>query len=153
MISTRIWETKLLFNFYAHRLSFSSPLRCKLWQERITECLRRIIKEPKAAFAFIHRAYNKDEKMARQDQLRRSVEGDVGGVDWDGPGEELDEERELVNGGNAPLLSLKGTMSQINSIRHMCTYIMYYACLCQLQKVCHVLHLLSIESQLFQFSP
>ena len=81
------------------------------------------------------------------------MEGDVGGIDWDGPGEELDEERELVNGGNAPLLSLKGTMSQINSIRHMCTYIMYYACLCQLQKVCHVLHLLSIESQLFQFSP
>ena len=117
------YESLISQNFLnSGRLSFSSPLRCKLWQERITECLRRIIKEPKAAFAFIHRAYNKDEKMARQDQLRRSMEGDVVGVvDRDGPGEELEGERELIGRGNNPLLSLKGESSRqvhVNTIWH-----------------------------------
>ena len=95
---------------YIHRLWFSSPLKCKIWQERITECLRRIIKEPKAAFAFIHRAYNKDEKMARLDQLRRRVcvEGDGGVVEWEESEEELEREGKLLNGGTNPLLSLKG---------------------------------------------
>ena len=47
--------------------------------------------------------------MARQDQLRRHVEGDVGVVDRDGPGEELGGDGKLIDGGNNPLLSLKGT--------------------------------------------
>ena len=47
--------------------------------------------------------------MARQDLLRQCVEGDLGVVEWDGPGEELQGEGDLVNGGSNPLLSLKGT--------------------------------------------
>lgn len=51
--------------------------------------------------------------MARQDQLRRHVEGDMGVVDWDGPGEEPEREGTLGSGGNNPLLSLKGMISQV----------------------------------------
>ena len=51
--------------------------------------------------------------MARQDQLRGHVEEDVGVVEWDGPGVELEGDGKLVDGGNSPLLSLKGTMSQV----------------------------------------
>ena len=112
-----MWKISLLFFNFSHtrRLSFNSPLRCKLWQERIAECVRRLIKEPKAAFAFIHRAYNKDEKMARQDLLRQCVERDVGVVEWDGSGEELQGEGELVSGGNTSLLSLKGETNQVRT--------------------------------------
>ena len=98
-------ETSFICNLCAaRRLSFSAPHKCKLWQERIAECLRRLIKDPKAAFAFIHRAYNKDEKMARQDLRIRRVEVDGDVAEW----VELERERELINGETNPLLSLKG---------------------------------------------
>ena len=65
--------------------------------------------------------------MARQDLLRRHVEGDVGVVEWDGLEEELGGDGKLVNGGNNPLLSLKGTMSQVCLFNNivLCTCVLY----------------------------
>ena len=81
---------------------FSSQFKCKLWQERILESFRRLNKDPKTAFAFVHRAYNKDRKMAKQDLLRLGVEEAGGVVEWVEGEEEVDTE------GTNHLLSLKG---------------------------------------------
>ena len=71
--------------------------------------------------------------MARQDQLRRHVEGDVGVIEWDGLEEELGGDGKLVNGGNNPLLSLKGRMSHSITLycAHVyCTFVMVPAVEC-----------------------
>ena len=80
-------------------MTFSSPFKCKLWQERVAESVRRLSREPKSAFAFIHRAYNKDRKMVKDDLLRLGVEEAGGVTQW--------AEEEAQDGANT-LLSLKG---------------------------------------------
>ena len=57
-------------------------------------------REPKSAFAFVHRAYNKDKRMAREDLLRLGVaEAVVGVAVW---------EEQVVQDGADALISLKG---------------------------------------------
>ena len=69
------------------------------------ESLRRLTKEPKSAFAFVHRAYNKDKKMAKQDLLRLRLEEAGGVLEWEEPeAEEADDE------GTNRLLSIKGVL-------------------------------------------
>lgn len=78
------------------------------------ECLRRLSKEPKSAFAFVHRAYNKDKKMAKQDLLRLRLEEAGGVVEWEEP---ETEEGELDDGGTNQLLSIKGvSVSEVATI-------------------------------------
>ena len=71
------------------------------------ECLRRLSREPKSAFAFIHRAYNKDRKMAKLDLLRLGLEeaGDGGVVQWEEPEGDVEE---VDDGGTKQLLSING---------------------------------------------
>ena len=88
-------DTSVL-SFGIFRLSFSLPFKCKLWQERVLESLKRLCREPKSEFAFVHRAYNKDKRMAREDLLRLGVAEAKGVVVW----EEQD--------GADTLISLKG---------------------------------------------
>ena len=97
----------LIYNiiFFFSRLFFSSQFKCKLWQDRISDCLRRLSKEPKTTFAFVHRAYNKDKKMAKQDLLRLGLEEAGGVVQW---AEEEGLKEEVDDGETDTLLSLKG---------------------------------------------
>ena len=92
------------------------------------ECLRRLSKEPKSAFAFIHRAYNKDKKMAKQDLLRLGLEEAGGVVEWEEPEAEEDEAN---NGGTNRLLSIKGVLRNLFEwlLLHFC-----YHRVCRLYK-------------------
>lgn len=74
------------------------------------ECLRRLSKEPKSAFAFVHRAYNKDKKMAKQDLLRLGLEEAGCVVEWEEPGA---EEEEVDDGGTNRLLSMNGVLQNL----------------------------------------
>lgn len=50
------------------RLVFSSAHKCKMWQERLLESLRRSVRTLKSTFAFVHRAYSRDQKMEGSQQ-------------------------------------------------------------------------------------
>ncbi len=50
---------------FLHRLHFSNASKCRLWLDRLLDCKRRAHKDIKSLFAFIYRAYRKDEKLSR----------------------------------------------------------------------------------------
>ena len=50
------------------RLVFDSAHKCKVWQERLLESLRRSRQTLKSMFAFVHRAYSRDQRMERSQQ-------------------------------------------------------------------------------------
>ena len=50
---------------HTHRLLFSSVLKCRSWFDRLLECKRSAHKDIKNVFAFIYRAYRKDQKLSR----------------------------------------------------------------------------------------
>lgn len=54
---------------------FDSAHKSKVWQERLVESLRRSRQTLKSTFAFVHRAYSRDQRMERS-QLGEEVEPD-----------------------------------------------------------------------------
>lgn len=50
---------------HTHRLSFSPLTKCRIWYDRVLECKRRAHKDTKSVFAFVYRAYRKDEKYSQ----------------------------------------------------------------------------------------
>ena len=50
------------------RLVFNSAHKCKIWKERLLESLRCSVRTLKSTFAFVHRAYSRDQKMEGSQQ-------------------------------------------------------------------------------------
>ncbi|XP_064392671.1 myotubularin-related protein 4-like isoform X2 [Halichondria panicea] len=91
----------------AFRLLFSSVLKCRSWFDRLQECKRLAHKDVKNVFAFIYRAYRKDQKLSRP----WGESGDSGVANVTEPAESCEAGDMCEAGGVGGLLSLQSDSS------------------------------------------
>ncbi len=81
-----------------HRLLFSCVSKCRLWFDRLLDCKRKAHKDIKSLFAFIYRAYRKDEKLSKPWESNNEIQSS----------KELEESGDVCEaGGGGGLVSLK----------------------------------------------